>query len=289
MSMQRISLTGILIFFIPCAIAIAQEGDPFGGSDPFGDPAPAKASPLAEDLGDPFGRPADPEDGKRPRGLAMDPFGTDSSPFGGKPGPKSIMKSPAMDKSLIDDRDVLAKRDRKDTDQKIRAALNDEISQSFLNTPLNEAIATISRSRDIPIVLDVNALEEIGLTPDVPISIDLKSISLRSFLRLMLRDLDCTYVIKDEVMQITTTEAAERNRVTIAYKMDQQLASRSEKIVKAMTTTVTPSAWNTAGGPCSVVPVDHVLVVSATEEVHVKVADFMKLLSEAFEESKSNQ
>jgi hypothetical protein len=60
-------------------------------------------------------------------------------------------------------------------------------------------------------------LEEIGLSADQPVSITLKNVTLRSFLRLMLRELDLTYMIKDEVMQITTIEAAEQNLVNKVY------------------------------------------------------------------------
>ncbi|KAA5547347.1 VWA domain-containing protein [Roseiconus nitratireducens] len=104
-----------------------------------------------------------------------------------------------------------------ETERRIESALSDETTQSFIETPLSDAIQQISQTHDIPIVVDTRALEEIGLDADVGVTIDLKNVSLRSFLRLMLRDLDLTYLIKDEVMQITTIEAAEDNLVTKVY------------------------------------------------------------------------
>ncbi|QDT10412.1 VWA domain-containing protein [Planctomycetes bacterium K23_9] len=103
------------------------------------------------------------------------------------------------------------------TERRIQASLGDETSQTFVETPLEEAVASISRMHDIPIVVDRKALEEIGLTPDTPVNVDLKNVSLRSFMRLMLRELDLTYMIKDEVMQITTAEAAEANLINKVY------------------------------------------------------------------------
>ncbi|WP_442506972.1 hypothetical protein SH528x_005850 [Novipirellula sp. SH528] len=104
-----------------------------------------------------------------------------------------------------------------DTERRIQATLSDETSQIFVETPLEEAIQKIATDHDIPIVIDRRALEEIGLTADSPVTIELKNVSLRSFMRLLLRELDLTYMIKDEVMQITTQEAAEENLVTKVY------------------------------------------------------------------------
>ncbi|MEL6108777.1 MAG: VWA domain-containing protein, partial [Planctomycetota bacterium] len=103
------------------------------------------------------------------------------------------------------------------TERRIEATLSQETSQSFLETPLSDAVQQLSDTHDIPIVIDNRALEEIGLDSDTPVTLDLKNVTLRSFLRLMLRDNDLTYLIKDEVMQITTTEAAEDNLVTKVY------------------------------------------------------------------------
>ncbi|MCA9138154.1 MAG: hypothetical protein KDB00_15390, partial [Planctomycetales bacterium] len=104
-----------------------------------------------------------------------------------------------------------------ETERRIEKALSDETTQTFIETPLSEAIRTISDTHEIPIVIDNRALEEIGLDADIGVNVDLKNVTLRSFLRLMLRDHELTYLIKDEVMQITTLEAAEDNLVTKVY------------------------------------------------------------------------
>ena len=104
-----------------------------------------------------------------------------------------------------------------ETERRVQAALNEETTHFFDETPLSEAVSEISEAHGIPIVVDNRALEEIGLSEEEPVSVDLKNVSLRSFLRLMLRDLDLTYMIKDEVMQITTVEVAEENLVNKVY------------------------------------------------------------------------
>ncbi|MCG8653615.1 MAG: hypothetical protein MI861_27505, partial [Pirellulales bacterium] len=79
-----------------------------------------------------------------------------------------------------------------ESEKRISAALDDETSHTFLELPLEDAARQISEAHDIPIVVDRRALEEIGLTVDQPVTMDLKNVSLRSFLRLMLRELDLT-------------------------------------------------------------------------------------------------
>ncbi|MEM1069110.1 MAG: hypothetical protein AAGI63_09460, partial [Planctomycetota bacterium] len=104
-----------------------------------------------------------------------------------------------------------------ETERMIESALDNEMSANFVELPLGEAVRQIGEEHDIPIVVDNRALEEIGLSADEPVNLQLKNVSLRSFLRLMLRELDLTYMIKDEVMQITTIEAAEQNLINKVY------------------------------------------------------------------------
>lgn len=104
-----------------------------------------------------------------------------------------------------------------EVERRIQAALGEETSQNFVELPLSDAVAQISETHGIPIVVDNRALDEIGMSAEDPVNLTLANVSLRSFLRIMLRDLDLTYVIKDEVMQITTTEAAEQNLVNKVY------------------------------------------------------------------------
>ena len=102
-------------------------------------------------------------------------------------------------------------------EQSIFQALDDDTSLQFLDSPLEEVVLFLEDQHDIQIELDTRALDDVGIGTDVPISKNLKGISLRSALRLMLRDLDLTYVIRDEVLLITTPEEAESKLITKVY------------------------------------------------------------------------
>ncbi len=82
---------------------------------------------------------------------------------------------------------------------------------------MQDAVDYLKDLHSIEIQLDTKALEEAGIGSDTPVTRTLKGISLRSALRLMLGAMDLTYVIKDEVLLITTTDVASNELVTKAY------------------------------------------------------------------------
>jgi hypothetical protein len=105
-------------------------------------------------------------------------------------------------------------------EQKIRNALeNDLTKMEFTETPLQDAVDFLKDYHGIEIQLDSKALEDVGVGSDTPVTRNVNGISLKSGLRLLLRDMDLTYMIKDEVLLITTKDKAEGpdGMVTKAY------------------------------------------------------------------------
>ena len=82
---------------------------------------------------------------------------------------------------------------------------------------LADAVSYLENYHEIQIELDTKALEAIALTTETPVTKKLSGVTLRSALKLLLRDLGLTYVIKDEVLQITTPEEAENQLITKVY------------------------------------------------------------------------
>jgi hypothetical protein len=102
-------------------------------------------------------------------------------------------------------------------EQKIRAALEQPTRMEFIDTPLQDAVNFLKDYHQIEIQLDTRALEDLGVGTDSPVSRNVNGITLKSGLRLMLGDMDLTYIIKDEVLLITTQDKAESELVTKAY------------------------------------------------------------------------
>src|SRR5207247_8986495 len=70
---------------------------------------------------------------------------------------------------------------------------------------------------NIALGLATKKLEEASVHPDTPVTKQLKSITLRAALRLILKDYELTYVVRNEVLQITTPEDAESELITKVY------------------------------------------------------------------------
>jgi hypothetical protein len=103
------------------------------------------------------------------------------------------------------------------SEQKIFEALDQPANFDFLDTPLTEVAEYLSTNYRINVVLAKSTLADAAITEDTPVTSSLSGISLRSALRIMLGELKLTYVIRDEVMQITTPEDAESQLVTKVY------------------------------------------------------------------------
>jgi hypothetical protein len=248
--MRLLSATLVGLFAVSIgSTAWAQGSDPFGGEDPFGGRPVARQPRHA-----------------RPTGTARDAMIEQAKQVLAD-GRKPVQVAPSR---------------QHDAERRIHAALGSQTTITLIETPLQEAMQVFSRNHDIPIVIDSRALEEIGLDSNVGVNIDLRNVTLRSALRLLLRDLDLTYMIRDEVMQITTVEAAENNLVLEMYVLPDHLAEKADQVIKVLTATVVPDTWETLGGPSTAMPLDHVLVVSATSDVHDQVEDFLSMLVQKY-------
>ncbi|WP_158265038.1 hypothetical protein [Blastopirellula marina] len=104
-----------------------------------------------------------------------------------------------------------------DAEKKIFEQLNEPTKIAFIDTPLVEVVEYLKTLHGIEIQLNNRALEDVGLSPDVLVTRNLEGISLRSALRLLLKELELTYVVANEVLEITTPEDAESELVTKVY------------------------------------------------------------------------
>lgn len=174
-----------------------------------------------------------------------------------------------------------------DTDDAIIRKLDQTVSIKAAEIPLSEAIAGLAEKTEIQMLIDRRSLEEIGLSSEEPVSLQLQGISLRAALRLMLRELDLTYQVKDEVLQITTIEAAEQNLISRIYFLEG-LGHRDDgpdSVGKLIMATVVPDTWETLGGPSVIMPLSverrPSIIVSTTTDVHDQIKALLESLRKA--------
>ena len=93
-----------------------------------------------------------------------------------------------------------------DADAAIYRRLNENISVEFGDVPLDDAMSHISRISGIPIIMDVDSIEEAGLLIDKPVNLKVSNIPVHSILKLLLEELEMTIFVEDGVLKVTTSD-----------------------------------------------------------------------------------
>lgn len=177
----------------------------------------------------------------------------------------------------------------------IRAVLSQPMTAEFREVPLAQAIHQLQELRDIPILIDVPALEDFGIGTDTPVTLkQFRDLPLSSILHFLLSDLDLTWVVEDDVLMITTTEEAESKLQIGLYPVGDLVgplaASETadcwgnscdfDSLVETITASIGPDSWDSVGGPGAIAGVMRppVLVVAQTEQVHTSMNTLLREL-----------
>ncbi len=185
-------------------------------------------------------------------------------------------------------------KEKPTAEEKIEKALAQPTSFAFEEVSLQEVVDYLKSSHGIEIVLDKRALSDEGLDPETPITCSLKKVKLRSALNLMLHDLDLTYAVHDEVLEITTTAAAQERPDTKVYTVTELVGNcpkKMESLIEVLTTCIATDSWAEIGGEGEigflVLNDKSMLVISQTYGVHREIAALLDKLHEVIGQSTS--
>ncbi len=235
---------------------------------------------------------------------------------------------------------------KSDKEKEIESKLTMPVNLNFTNILLKDAIEDLRSFYGINIVPDMPALEQEGISLDRPVSLKLEQVSLKSALNLLLHSVHLTYVIKDEVLQITTESHARGKLQTVTYQVadlvipvenyaspiqnslspilgistkqqpnnnnattplstpnslnggtpagtpsgsstngnvtvtKKNSQTMEEMLIKLLTSTISPQAWNSMGGPGTIeyFPLTMSLVVNQSPDIQEQVADLLAAL-----------
>jgi hypothetical protein len=144
-------------------------------------------------------------------------------------------------------------------------------------------VTQIQDDYGIPIQLDTNALEEIGISPEEKVSVIIHGVTLRSALRLMLSKMQLTYVTVNDVLMITSPEEAEKDLRICVYDVSSISGSRDAQLDDVISTIVSCVATETwaknGGGEAEIRAIKPgLLVISQTAAVHEEIRDLIGTL-----------
>ncbi len=114
--------------------------------------------------------------------------------------------------------DARSRRSERELD--IERKLRTPVSIKFRNKPLNEVLDELAKLAAVNLHLDPRGLQEEGVSTDTLVTLDLSEpITLRSALNLILEPLHLSYVIKDEVLKITSEQLKDGEIYPVTYSV----------------------------------------------------------------------
>ncbi len=185
--------------------------------------------------------------------------------------------------------------------KKIESALAKPTTIDFEDTPLSDVVSFLSEMHGLPIVIDKRGLDDIGLGTDTPVTMSLKRVSLRTALDRMLRQLDLSFMVRNEVLEITTLEECENSLVVRMYPLSDlarparrqymggESSGRFDHLVEIIQSICAPDTWDEVGGAGSIEPMDawNVIAVAQTAEVHEQISGLLATLRKVREGNKN--
>ncbi len=185
------------------------------------------------------------------------------------------------------------------TAEEIKAALDSPLKTplQYEDQPLNEVIHVLQEEYELPFVFDNAALEEVAISPETEITVNLRNISLRSALKLILRQPGLeglTFIFDNEVLLITTKDKANENLVVQVYRVDDLIKDYSQQpggnkknpyhsLVQTIAGCVQYDSWaiNGSGEGAIQLMQPGILVVTQTHDVHDQVQDLLEKIRAA--------
>jgi hypothetical protein len=182
-------------------------------------------------------------------------------------------------------------------EEKIKNALEEKTSLAFDKVALKEALDKVANKHHVDIQYDVVSLRDAAVDPTaIPVTLDVKNVRLVSALKLILSQNNLTYVIQDDVLQITTKDRANTTLKTVIYDVHDLLPLRDarrpdfQSLTELLTNEIAPQTWSNVGGPGTVAGFGlGSLIVSQTQEVHEEIANLLRMVRGVAEDVKSGK
>lgn len=186
--------------------------------------------------------------------------------------------------------------DANPTIEKIIRALHGPLSGpglDYTDTPLHEVLLDLQQRSGIPIHIDRAALDEFGVNIDESVTVNFRNISLGAAMRLMLKELQLTYIIENEVLFVTTHDRAEKSLMTCVYDVRDlgftttSAAAKStspsadnNRLAEVIIDCIATDTWaKNGGGQAEVQPLGpDLLVISQTRSVHEEIQQLLNTI-----------
>lgn len=174
----------------------------------------------------------------------------------------------------------------------ILKALNEPVKAQWRNSALRDVIEYLATVSGQTLYIDKRALDDETLTDESPVSFFApREVTMRTALRAVLKNLGLTYVVKDEIIYITSERRARDMMVTKTYYVGdlttglgplgnplqfgpliaaQQEMENAKMIAEMIKEQVDPSSWQGSGGSGTITysPINKAFIIRQSAEIH---------------------
>lgn len=174
-------------------------------------------------------------------------------------------------------------------EQKIAAALQRRMSLAVEAMPLAEVAELLGKQAGIPIRFDEKGLADVGIATETPVTQRLQNVPLGSLLHWTLKEHDLTFVVRDEVLLITTPEEANARLETAVYDVKDLVVPDEpydtppgaqydfDSLIDLITSTIAPTTWSD-GNDFKAGGFGTALVIPQSAEVQEEIAHLLDAL-----------
>lgn len=179
-------------------------------------------------------------------------------------------------------------------EDRTREALLQKCDLEFDRVPLIEALRRLTEPSQMQLYIDYRALSDAGVGADTLVTHSVKGLTFATALRLLLDELDLTFIIRDELLFITAKTEAENMLTVKVYPVFDLVARPADApasrpgldfqtFIASVQTNIAPDTWQDVGGPGTIEPFINsgALVISQTTGIHQEIAEFLKALRAA--------
>lgn len=158
-------------------------------------------------------------------------------------------------------------------------ALAVSATHDFSDSSLREVVQWLQDEHDLVVLLDGSSLSAIGISLAEPISDRLDDAPIYLVLN-RLRSLGVAWYFDDNILHITSSEAAGERLTTLPYHVGDLLDSgyKLKDIEGVVTRTIEPNSWDEVGGAGALNSLGDVLFVSQTAELQREVQGLLAAL-----------
>ena len=134
----------------------------------------------------------------------------------------------------------------------------------------NQVLQFLSDQHDVNMQIDRRALDESGIAADTPVTAESRQGELGTTFGAVLDSLDLAWVVKHDVLLVTTKDAAAQDLQPRVYKLQRPL--EFDDLIRDLTRNIDPQNWDNVGGPASVTACPpSALVIAQTQANHRQI------------------